>query len=294
LKRAEESVVKRVEFLFGLEISSSDTVVDIGCGAGDACVFAGQLGAEVIGIDIEASLIAQATERMRHVPARSFRGIVSDSSPIPLADDTASVVLCTEVLEHVDDPPRFLSELARIGRPGARYLISVPDPTSESVMRVVAPPWYFEKPIHQHVFEHEQLDALVCASGLEIETRTSGGFQESIKWFIHMAIGTDHMFAPPSAPILDDWERVMAALKDMPRGSTVIRELDRLIPKSQVVIARKPGSRARLAHALDPSAWRGSRLKRWFRDGLFRVAGFDVRWSVRRSRVRTVPEQRVA
>jgi SAM-dependent methyltransferase len=287
--------VKREEFLFGLELNSDDTVVDVGCGAGDACVLAGRVGAEVIGIDIEPSLIAQTEERMQTVPARAFRGIASDVNPIPLPDGTASVVLCTEVLEHVDDPARLLAELARIGRPGARYLISVPDPASESVMRAVAPAWYFEKPIHQHVFERQELDALVSAAGLVVETSIALGFQDSIKWFIHMAIGPDHMFSPPPpAPIFDDWERVMATLRSLPRGPAVIRELDRLIPKSQVVIARKPNAPARLAPVFDAAAWRRSRLKRWFKDGLVRMAGFDIRWTVRRSRVRSPQERHVA
>ena len=121
--------------LFGIEIGPDDTVVDVGCGFGSACVAAGLHGAAVIGIDIEPVLIEKVTERMKSVPAKSFRGVVNDAHVIPLDDATASVVICTEVLEHVDDPSAMLAELVRIGRPGAQYLITVPDPASESVMR---------------------------------------------------------------------------------------------------------------------------------------------------------------
>ena len=100
---------------------------------------AGERGAEVIGIDIEPELIERVRERMLSVPAGSFRGVVNDAHVIPLADATASVVICTEVLEHVNDPSAVLAELVRIGQPGAQYLITVPDPASESVMRTVAP-----------------------------------------------------------------------------------------------------------------------------------------------------------
>ena len=65
----------------------------------------------MIGLDVEPSLIAEADKAMSDIPARSWRGIVSDCDPIPLPDGIASVVLCTEVLEHVPDPARLAAEL---------------------------------------------------------------------------------------------------------------------------------------------------------------------------------------
>src|SRR5262245_25652984 len=100
---------KRANYLAGFEICSDDTVVDVGCFEGKACEFAGKLGADVIGIDIDERGIAAADERMAKVPARSYRGIVSDCNPIPLDNETASAIICTEVLEHVDDPAPFLA-----------------------------------------------------------------------------------------------------------------------------------------------------------------------------------------
>ena len=85
----------------GFEIDAADIVVDIGCGVGDVCVYAGHRGAEVVGIDIEDVLVDRARESMRDVPARSFRGLVSDCDPIPLPDATADVVVCNADLPGV-------------------------------------------------------------------------------------------------------------------------------------------------------------------------------------------------
>ncbi|WP_215199644.1 methyltransferase domain-containing protein, partial [Escherichia coli] len=41
--------------------------------------------------------------------------LVSDCDPLPLADATATRVVSTEVIEHVDDPRQFLAELVRVG-----------------------------------------------------------------------------------------------------------------------------------------------------------------------------------
>jgi SAM-dependent methyltransferase len=219
---------------------------------------------------------------MQGTAARSWRGIVSGCDPIPLPDATASAVICTEVLEHVDDPARFVAELARIGRPAARYLISVPDPTSESVMRIVAPRWYWEKPYHQHVYEHQTVNAMLQSAGLVIEARSGGGFDASLWWIFRMALGAQPHDPTPDAPLLRDWERTWSALLATPRGRQVAEALDALVPKSQIVIARKDDGAAQR-----PST-RGARRsrslwKRRLRDGAIRLGGLDIRWSVRRA-----------
>ena len=136
------SEIRRGEIFPGFEITEADTLVDVGCGSGWASQAAGNLGADVIAIDVDRNYIDRLGETMRNVPARSFRGIVSASETLPLPDGAASAIICTEVLEHVEAPDRFLAELARIGRPGARYAITVPDPVSEDLIRIVAPPGF--------------------------------------------------------------------------------------------------------------------------------------------------------
>ena len=51
---------------------------------------------------------------------------VCDITSIPVPDDSFDVVLCTEVLEHVQDPIATLKELTRVLRPGGSLLLSAP------------------------------------------------------------------------------------------------------------------------------------------------------------------------
>lgn len=267
----------------GLEIGAEDTLVDVGCGQGDVCAYAAALGAAVIGVDSDPAALAIAEERLRRLPARSFRTILSDCDPIPLPDASASVVIATEVLEHVDDPPRFLAELVRVGRPGARYVLSAPDPASEEVMRAVAPGWYWRRPFHIHVYEHSVLDALVRESGLEIIGRGARGFHQSLWWVFRFALGAEVNEPTPDAALLKHWDAAWTALGEAPGGLRAAEALDRAIPKSQLILARKGGGSRYRSVGVKSFGWR-SRWKRRLRDGSARLLGFDVRWSVRRSR----------
>lgn len=228
----------------GFEIDANDLVVDVGCGDGLVCGYAARMGADVIGIEVDPIWLERVDAAMRGLPARSWRAILSDCDPIPLPDAVASVVVSTEVLEHVADPARVLAELVRIGRTGARYLISVPDPASETVMRVVAPRWYWEPPYHRRVIERATLDRMLREAGLEVEARHAGGFYWSMWWIFRMSLGARPFEPTPDAPLLQHWEKAWAAFLETPDGVRAAAALDRLVPKSQILIARKVGSPA--------------------------------------------------
>jgi SAM-dependent methyltransferase len=234
----------RAEIFPGCEIAEGDTMVDVGCGMGDNCVFAGKLGADVIGIEVDPNLIEIIERKMAEVPARSFRALLSDSNPIPLPDACADVVICTEVVEHSREPAALLAELARIGKPGAKYWISAPDPCSESIMAIVCPPTYWQFPEHIHIFEREQFVALLEGAGLEVDRKVGVGFYHSFWWILRMTCGTTHCpgALTPTPSLIAKWESLWEELMACPLGEAVAKGLDGVMPKNQVVIARKPST----------------------------------------------------
>ena len=50
--------------------------------------------------------------------------VVGSVEQLPLDDASFDLVLCIQVLEHVDDPARAIRELHRVTRPGGRVLLS--------------------------------------------------------------------------------------------------------------------------------------------------------------------------
>lgn len=226
------------EIFRGIPIHSHDVVVDIGCGDGRNSLFCANRGARVIAFDIDPHAVQTTRARLQKEAKGSFEVQVSHADSLPLPDGIASRILCTEVLEHVDDPDRVLSELFRIGQPGALYLLTAPDPQVEHLQKRIAPPLYFQKPNHVRIIERPDFVAMAERAGLIVEERTQHGFYWSIWWTLFWSCGVD--LAKPDHPVLNHWTETWRALLSTQQGTQLKKELDAFLPKSQAIIARKP------------------------------------------------------
>jgi SAM-dependent methyltransferase len=84
-------------------------VLDVGCGVKPYYPFFAPVAAEYVGVDVVEN------------PAAELLGPVE---ALPVDDASFDVVLCTQVLEHCDDPGQAIRELRRVTRPGGRVLAS--------------------------------------------------------------------------------------------------------------------------------------------------------------------------
>lgn len=238
------------ELLKGFAITADDCVLDVGCGEGVATLFAVRQGASVIFTDSEHDKVRDLARQVEALGAKASLGLVSNSLPLPLADGCASKVVCMEVLEHIAEPEPFMAELVRMGRPGAQYLLSVPAPAGEHLQKGIAPASYYQSPNHVQIFSAERFAALVQEAGLVIEHRQASGFFWVMGmiffWAGERAAGRDpggavrDRIQPPFMPLMESWARTWQDLLTQPGGLAIKQTLDSFLPKSQVIIARKP------------------------------------------------------
>ena len=100
-------------------------VLDIGCGQGTLCAGALDQGAaRVVGVDLTPRALALAAAAL---DGRDVELHLGSAEALPLASDQFDVVFCTEVLEHVPDVDRCLTEMSRMLKPGGQCVISHPN-----------------------------------------------------------------------------------------------------------------------------------------------------------------------
>lgn len=99
-------------------ISASDVVVDLACGTGDLARLASAAGARrVVGLDLTFRMLALASPR-----GGSVRYLAGDMGALPIASASADVVTTGYGLRNVPDLDVAIDEVARVLRPGGRFL----------------------------------------------------------------------------------------------------------------------------------------------------------------------------
>ena len=113
-------------------------LLDIGCGAGLASEALAALGHDVLGVDAAAPVIEAARAHAAlHPPLRaqggSLRYAVSSAESLQAQGERFDAITALEVIEHVDDPARFLHLLAALLEPGGVIVISTLNRTWRSL-----------------------------------------------------------------------------------------------------------------------------------------------------------------
>lgn len=118
--------------LQSLDIGSAPDICEVGCGEGELLKNLHSIfpHAMLTACDISNEVIETAGEYCQGIPVNFSTQDAEDLGDYP--DSTFDLVICSEVLEHLDHPGKGLKQLTRISR---RYLlVSVPD---EPIWRIL-------------------------------------------------------------------------------------------------------------------------------------------------------------
>jgi SAM-dependent methyltransferase len=105
-------------------LAGAERVLDLGCGEGQIARLTVQRGAgRVVGIDPAAAQLAEAVRRAGGV--RYARAVAAG---LPFPPSTFDAIVSCLVLEHLADLDAGLDEIARVLRPGGRFVLFVNHP----------------------------------------------------------------------------------------------------------------------------------------------------------------------
>lgn len=98
-----------------------DSILDVGCGAGHVIklIKGNDRNVKVVGMDIDINALNEAKANNVGVEF-----IIGDIHNLPFDDSSFDLVICSEVLEHLNDPTSAMNELTRVS--SKFLLLSVP------------------------------------------------------------------------------------------------------------------------------------------------------------------------
>jgi len=135
-------------FLSCLDDLSFDSFLDVGCAEGFySRLVQVRYGVEVSGMDLSVPAVRRMWECNR------IEGVSGDAHNIPVKDKTFDVVLCNDMVEHVTEPQKVISELMRITR--KHLFIGVPLAFSKKEIDEFKPDLSAERDQHVHIFTPE-------------------------------------------------------------------------------------------------------------------------------------------
>ena len=154
------------------EVRPGDRALDVGCGDG---VFTAELaarGAQPVGVDVAEAALERARAGNTGL---NFRRVPVDG-PLPFADNAFDLAWASEVIEHVGDTARWLSEVRRVLAPGGRLLLTTP--AHGRLRLLLGGVERFSPPLgdHLHLYTRRSLRGLLEEFGFaRIQVRSAGG-----------------------------------------------------------------------------------------------------------------------
>lgn len=101
---------------------SSSTMLDAGCGPNISSLSHVPENVHCIGIDISSENIAKSHGKAKTKDYRNFSFIVASTADMPFCSKSFDLILCCDVLEHVEAKHRTIQEISRVCRPQGKFV----------------------------------------------------------------------------------------------------------------------------------------------------------------------------
>lgn len=144
------------------------TVLDVGAASGWLAETLALRGYRVSAVDLGLDSIRRAKERLKVRGAR-VEFVQGDIYRLPFAGGGLDAVTASEILEHLDDPPRALREVARVLRPGGTFVLCTP--YRERIETTLCIHCNHKTPVnaHLHSFNERILTGLLADAGFTVD-----------------------------------------------------------------------------------------------------------------------------
>ncbi|MCH8881981.1 MAG: class I SAM-dependent methyltransferase [SAR324 cluster bacterium] len=230
------------------------TGLDAGCGEGRHAFEALRRGARIVAMDVQRRdlartrfLLASVAREGGSLPngtagesgAAHALTLQGNAQRLPFPGECFDRVICSEVLEHVQNPMAAARELARVLRPGGHLAVSVPTPMTEWAFRFASDDYFNTPGGHVRIFTPRRLVRLMARAGLEVRDIHFEHAFHSLYWLCRAVFGLHD----EGHPAIRHFRKVLTYVLFSPSLSRAERLFNRLLPKAMVLYFGKGEAR---------------------------------------------------
>lgn len=143
-----------------LSIRPNDCILDLGCGEGRHTIGVNYEfpDAHVFGVDLNLTDIQTAQKKHRDfLHSVQYIYLQANAFTLPFADESFDHIICSEVLEHIEDYPLVLAEIQRVLKPSGHLCVSVPRAWPERICWALSDAYHQVPGGHVRIFNIKKL-----------------------------------------------------------------------------------------------------------------------------------------
>lgn len=178
-----------------LHVIEGDTVLDAGCGFGRHSLEFLKRGAAVFSMDMDMDSILRTrfvlSELLKN-QGKDKKGYIThigDALNLPFKNETFDKIICSEVMEHVDDDNLACKELTRVLKTNGLIAITVPTYFSEFIYDTLTDEYFSTPGGHVRKYIPKKLVNIMKNNGLEIYGVEFKHAFHTIWWMIRSVVG---------------------------------------------------------------------------------------------------------
>jgi SAM-dependent methyltransferase len=224
-----------------LPLRAGTRVLDAGCGCGrHICESFRTPGVDVAGVDLKWDDLTKTRGFLSLMAGnKEGRWVVAqaDVTNLPFSDGSFDVVLCSEVLEHIDDNQTAVAELIRVLRPGGDLVVTVPRFFPERICWAISRAYHQESGGHIRIYKKMELLNLLEDAGVRCRRICYRHGLHSPYWWIKCLVGHKNETFPLVRAYRKflEWE----IIRRPPLTALMDRILNPLIGKSIIFYLKK-------------------------------------------------------
>jgi ubiquinone/menaquinone biosynthesis C-methylase UbiE len=178
-----------------LSLQPGYRILDIGCGAGrHVCACARNSGIQVWGVDQCKADLMKAKENLLFEKAYGvshgvWQLLSGDILHLPFSDNFFDLVICSEVLEHINDDTAAMKEIIRVLKNKKNLVVSVPRNGPERICWALSKEYQNTPGGHLRIYNQTQLIHRLESLGLKQWDSHHAHGLHAIFWWLKCFVG---------------------------------------------------------------------------------------------------------